>query len=58
MPTLSIWEIRVSGSPNIHIKQLKCQLLLDKAKWAKRKWMHFFWCTCPRRHACVFFGTL
>lgn len=49
MPTLSIWEIRVRGSPN-HIKQLKCQLILGKAKQVKRKWMHLFWCTCPQRH--------
>lgn len=37
MPALSIWETRVSGSPNIHVKQLKCELILYKAKWVKRK---------------------
>lgn len=32
----------------------KCQLILDQAKWAKRRWMHLFWCTCFQW--CMFFN--
>lgn len=53
MPTLSIWEIRASGSQNIPIKQLKCHLLLAKAKWANRRWKHCY-DSCVLRAHCLF----
>lgn len=57
MPTLSIWEIRVSGSQNIPIKQLKCHLLLAEAKWANRRWRRCCDALVLRAH-CVFLSAL
>lgn len=57
MPTLSIWEIRVSGSQNIPIKQLKCHLLLAEAKWANRRWRSCRGALVLRAH-CVFLSAL